>query len=279
MSRARRGARDERHASDPSGYWDDVARARGGAPLWRLHADRATRALLARWLPSGRVARVLKTDLYDEACTDGLVPELAAHADGVFGIDVSPVVAASAGARARVLAVAGDVRLLPFRSGSFDVVVSNSTLDHFAEHAEIGRALAEIERVLAPDGVLILTLDNARHPMVRVRNALAPLLARAGILPYAVGATHGPRGLRAALDSSGFALLELTAVHHFPRLLLVAIERLARGRGGAAALRLACSAEALERLPTRWWTGQYVAALVQPRRDREAGRALARGAA
>lgn len=278
MIRARRGAYDDRHASDPAAYWDEVARGRtGDVPLWRLHADRATRALLDRWLPRGRIRRLLKTDLYDESCTDGLVPQLATRAERVFGVDVSRVVAASAAARTRVRAVAGDVRALPYRGATFDVIVSNSTLDHFADHREIGRALAEIERVLAPDGVLILTLDNPRHPVVRLRNALAPLLARAGILPYAVGATHGPRALRGALEENGFALIELTAVHHFPRLLLVALERLGRGRGRAAgaALRLASSAEALERLPTRWWTGQYVAALVQPRRAGD----VARGAA
>ena len=261
-----RRSHEAAHASAPTAYWDAVARATGDAPpaLWRLHADQATQALLDRWLPEGDLGRVLKTDLYDESCTAGLVPALAARAAAVVGVDVSTVVARSARAHGEVCAVAGDVRHLPFADASFDVIVSNSTLDHFAHHAEIDRGLAELERVLAPDGVLILTLDNPRHPLVRLRNALAPSLQRIGIVPYAVGATYGPRGLRTALEDSGFALVELTAVHHFPRLVLVALERLLGGRGAAAALRLARRGEALERWPTRYWTGQYVAALARP---------------
>jgi SAM-dependent methyltransferase len=263
MTRGRGVADDHDHASDPTAYWDAVARANdtATAPLWRQHADLATRALLGRWLPPGRPRRVLKTDLYDETCSEGLVATLAAHAETVLGIDVSPLIAAGAATRSGVGAVAGDVRRLPFRSGSFDVVVSNSTLDHFGDHAQIAAALHEIERVLAPDGVLILTLDNPGHPLVRVRNALAPLLRRIGVVPYAVGATHGRDGLQRALDDAGFAVAQLTAVHHFPRVALVGVERVAGVRAAAAALRVACAAERLERWPTRWWTGQYVAAL------------------
>lgn len=273
MTRSR-AAEEHDHASDPTAYWDAVARSRDGSPpaLWRTHADLATRALLERWLPAGRVPRLLKTDLYDETCSDGLVPHLAARAGGVIGVDVSPVIAASAAARSGVGAVAGDVRRLPFRSGAFDVVVSNSTLDHFADHAQIAAALAELRRVLAPDGVLIVTLDNPGHPLVRVRNALAPLMRRAGIVPYAVGATHGRDGLRRALEDGGFCVAEVAAVHHFPRVALVAVERLLGARAGGAALGVACAAERLGRWPTRWWTGQYVAALAYAHR-RSAGAA------
>lgn len=267
MSRVPRGAHGGTSASDPTAYWDSVARAGGAAPaLWRLHADQATGALLDRWLPVDRPARVLKTDLYDETCTAGLVPVLTARARLAIGIDVSPLVAAAAVRRSGIRAAACDVRRLPFRADSFDVVVSNSTLDHFATHDDIAHALREIERVLTADGYLVITLDNPAHPLVRVRNALAPLWQRVGIVPYAVGATHGRRGLHAALVGCGFEPVELTAVHHFPRLVLVALERLVGRRAASGALRVAGSAERLGRLPTRWWTGQYVAALARPRR-------------
>ena len=269
--------RADAHVSDPTAYWDGVARATHERPaaLWRLQADLATEELLERWLPPGDLGRVLKTDLYDESCTDGLVPALALRAGAVIGIDVSCVVAQAARMPAPACAVAADVRRLPFRAGSFDVIVSNSTLDHFAQHADIERGLAELERVLAADGILIVTLDNPGHPLVRLRNALAPLLQRLGVVPYAVGATHGARGLRTALEDSGFALVELTAVHHFPRVALVAIERLLGSRGGAAVLRLAHRGEALGRWPTRFLTGQYVAALARPVRPGAASEAAA----
>lgn len=268
MTRAFRAADGHDHASSPSAYWDAVARANDAtrAPLWRRHADLATRALLERWLPAARPRRLLKTDLYDETCSEGLVATLAARADGVIGIDVSTVIAASARVRSGVCALAGDVRRLPFRSGTFDVVVSNSTLDHFGDHAQIAAALHELERVLADDGTLLLTLDNPGHPLLRVRNTLSPVLRRVGLVPYAVGATHGRDGLRRALEDAGFVVLELTAVHHFPRVVLVGAERVLGPGLAARVLRVACAAEALARLPTRWWTGQYVAALARPRR-------------
>src|SRR5262249_17458556 len=88
-----------------------------------------------------------------------------------------------------------------------------------------------------------------------------------GAVPYAVGASYGPRGLARALERSGFDLLEVTAIHHFPRLVLVAFERLLRGDAGSrwrtGAVRGAVAAEVLGAWPTRQWTGQYVAVLAR----------------
>ncbi|MEW6271714.1 MAG: class I SAM-dependent methyltransferase, partial [Thermodesulfobacteriota bacterium] len=251
-----------------SAYWDGIASATGAAkpPLWRLHADRATLALLDRWLPAERRHRVLKTDLYDESCTAGLAPSLGERSDVVVGIDVSTVVARRAAADGAVLAVACDVRRLPFRSGSFDAVVSNSTLDHFAHGRDIDRGLRELERVLADAGSLIVTLDNPRHPLVGLRQTLAPLWQRLGVVPYPLGATYGSRALHEALAASGFEVLEMTAVHHFPRIVLVAAQRLLRGPLVARLLRVADRAERLGTWPTRFLTGQYVAALARPAR-------------
>jgi hypothetical protein len=55
-------------------YWDTVARklqSSGKQSLWRVHSDAVNVALCARWLPKGRMKHLLKTDLFDEAVTDG----------------------------------------------------------------------------------------------------------------------------------------------------------------------------------------------------------------
>jgi SAM-dependent methyltransferase len=56
--------------------------------------------------------------------------------------------------------VVGDARRLPFPRDSFDVVFSYSVLQHFAKPDTL-RTLAEIARVLKPDGTAMLQFANA----------------------------------------------------------------------------------------------------------------------
>src|SRR5215208_2152993 len=117
--------------------------------LLRAYSDAVNAGLVRRWLPSLGGARVLKTDLFDEAVAAGLVPELRAAGASVVGIDVSDATVAAARTRYPELEVlVGDVRRLPFANGSFDAVISNSTLDHFESAAELREGVGELHRVL-----------------------------------------------------------------------------------------------------------------------------------
>jgi SAM-dependent methyltransferase len=92
----------------------------------------------------------------------------AAVPDGLVGVDL--VERDVAGLRS----VVADVRALPFASGSFDVVVCISTLEHVGmdnrvyggpgERDETGRpaALRELRRVLARTGRLLVTVPTGR---------------------------------------------------------------------------------------------------------------------
>ncbi|MDF1551817.1 MAG: class I SAM-dependent methyltransferase [Deferrisomatales bacterium] len=255
--------------TDTGKYWDRVAREwREGHPqqLWRAHSDALYRDLLARWLPAAAPGRLLKTDLFDEAVGEGLYGALAARASTVVGVDLS----VETGGRAHrnhpgLLAVGGDARRLPFASDTFDVVFSNSTLDHFDSREEIVESLREIGRVLRPAGTLLITLDNLSNPVVALRQVLPfQLLNRLGLLPYRVGATYRPAGLRRALEQCGFAVDRTGAVLHCPRALVVALARLLEKRGSTRArarfLRFLGGFEQLSAWPTRFATGYYVAA-------------------
>jgi SAM-dependent methyltransferase len=232
--------------------------------LWRAHSDAVNAAVLQRWLPAAPCARVLKTDLWDEAMGRGLHPLLAAHAQRVTGIDFVPGVLAAAAARYPALdAVAADVRRLPFGRATFAAVVSTSTLDHFRTRDDILVALRELHRVLEPAGTLLLTLDNRANPVVALRNALPyPLLRRAGLVPYPVGATCGPRRLRGLLAEAGFEVLAATALLHCPRVFAIgSARRLQRNADAGAGARFLARLQRWERLarwPTRFLTGYFI---------------------
>jgi SAM-dependent methyltransferase len=265
--RATMDGRRIRSGDAASRRWDSALEPLLDEPaggLWRLHSDATNASLFERWLPPQPCANLLKTDLFDEAMGSGLYPLLTAHARRVAAIDVAPTVLAAATMRyPALLAATADVRRLPFASGSFDVVVSNSTLDHFDTRDEIFASLRGFHRILRPGGRLLLTMDNLANPAVALRNALPyALLRRLNLVAYPLGATAGPRRLRRMLNHVGFDVLETVALLHCPRALSVALARRCERRGTAEAkarfLRMAARWERLARWPTRYLTGYFV---------------------
>jgi len=255
-------------------YWDEIAgawRCVGEERSWRMVSDAVNAQLLTRWLSPDPAGSVLKTDLFDEVVGGGLVPWLSGSFKRVAGIDISPALVEMARARfPRLQAETADVRVLPFPDAEFDTVVSNSTLDHFPSHDDIAVALRELHRVLKSGGRLLVTFDNPLNPIVAIRNALPERLRTAsGIVPFAVGATCGPRRLRALLQQTGFEVSKVGAVFHCPRLLVVLGGHLVDRHGSATTkrryIKLWTAFERLASLPTRFLTGYFVAALAYKR--------------
>ena len=245
-------------------HWDDVVESwpdAGSRAFIRAYNDEINRALIERWLPA-HSSRLLKTDLFDEAVGVGLVPALSLRADIVVGVDASAAaVEASRRRYPELQAEVGDVRALPFEDGSFDAVVSNSTLDHFATIEELERGIAELGRVLAPGGILVITLDNRANPFVALRNALPSRLLRGlRLVHFYIGATYGPKGLRAALERTGFSVVESAAIMHFPRVVARGASALSGASSKGSLMRTVLAFESLARFPTRYLTGQFVAA-------------------
>ena len=75
----------------------------------------------------------------------------------VVGLDFTYNFLSMARHEGRSHLVQGDATALPFRSGSFDAVVCSETLEHIPDD---GAAVAEIRRVLAPGGLLFVTVPN-----------------------------------------------------------------------------------------------------------------------
>jgi SAM-dependent methyltransferase len=180
------------------------------------------------------------------------------------GIDLSVTITTAARDRYPNLhAAAADVRSLPFADSAFDVVVSNSTLDHFATRDDLLAGLRELTRILERRGELLLTLDNPANPIVALRNLTPHFWRRVGIVPYPVGPTLGRRSLDRALQQLGFDVVAEAAFMHCPRVLAVAMAGfLERHAGARSQKRFLGALSAFERMaewPTRYVTGHYVA--------------------
>jgi SAM-dependent methyltransferase len=213
-------------------YWDRVARSQTAAyhldPVMAEHKRRVHLALLRRAGPLSGGARILKTDLFEEALGGDEVllswPETGEAR--VFGIDFSGEICDRARGRFAhagrpALVARADARALPFPDAAFDLVFSCSTLDHFESRAPLVEGLREAVRVLAPGGEFVLTLDNPRalfYPLVR-------RLERRGWIGFRLGETLAPSEAEAVLAAEGLAIVETRGIYHVPRVLFTALLR------------------------------------------------------
>lgn len=111
----------------------------------------------------------------------------------------------------------------PLPDDSFDMMLSNFTLEHFADPPT---ALANMHRWLRPGGTLVVTTVNRRHPFVAAylnmprgpQRWLQPMVkASAADAHPLVGACNDPAAVRAALAAAGFGRIELETVPHLAR--------------------------------------------------------------
>lgn len=94
----------------------------------------------------------------DIACGEGFGSSILAEtASKVIGVDIQEPIVAHARETYRdpkLQFEVGSVTAIPWETNSFDVVVSFETIEHIKEQAEM---LAEVKRVLLPNGILILS--------------------------------------------------------------------------------------------------------------------------
>lgn len=95
----------------------------------------------------------------DVACGEGYGAHALerAGARSVIGVDISEEACAHARRKYGLDARSGDAAHLPLDDGCVDLVTSFETIEHVPDPAVF---LGEIDRVLAPDGVLVLSTPN-----------------------------------------------------------------------------------------------------------------------
>ncbi len=241
-------------------------------PLVAAQKREVHQRLVRRWLNGAAPHSVLKTDVFEEAFgRDQLLFDLFPKAGLVVGMDIDPTHAAAAqhNAPPRPFAfLVTDVRRTAFRPSSFDVILSNSTLDHFDTAAELRSALDELARLLRPGGTLIVTLDNPRNPFYRILR----WLSRRRFAPFSLGCTASRRQLNAWLEASGLIVTTNDWLIHNPRLLSTALFLALRrtlGRSADPLIRALLGLfSLLGRLPTRSLTACFVAACAHKPADK-----------
>ena len=139
---------------------------RESSEAYSLWEYRVAKNLLESY--AGRLGDLGGKRVLDIGC--GLGGKTVAYAEArarVTGVDLSEknIAQCSAFARARGVEAAfaaGDAERLPFAGGSFDVVIANDSLEHFANPEG---ALRELARVLAPGGSIFLFFTPWKSPL------------------------------------------------------------------------------------------------------------------
>ncbi len=253
-------------------YWDAVA---DGTPLnhnfdelTAEHYRCAHLNLLSRWVSINSTDSILKTDLFAEAvCPNrSFLWTIIKGGNYVTGIDISEDICTKAGENAARLApdrafsfTTCDVRSLCFDNNTFDLIISDSTLDHFKQKSDIAVALKELVRVLKPGGTLVITMDN--------KNNISEPLFRLWILlhlsPFYIGKTYSMKELQTALSQAGMQIEEATAIVHNPRFfakLMVAVFRgVSPQKHGVWSRKLFDYFDGLENRKTKYLTAQFIA--------------------
>ena len=203
-----------------SSDWDAVA-IRGKHYLFDVFFCRSKRRqiiqLIRQWDITTGYKRVLKTDMFEEAIGgDGILSFLSNRYGRIFCLDISLKVLDGARKKNSVCSaeyVLGDVRNPAFKDNTFDLIISNSTIDHFPQ---IDAALQELRRILKPKGVLILTLHNrlqfAFSSMIFIKRLLK-------IKDYSYGYSYSYRNICSRLLKAGFQVSESDYIYFFPPLI------------------------------------------------------------
>jgi SAM-dependent methyltransferase len=171
------------------------ARADGsGRPVTALDAGCGRISQLASF--RGRIGRLVGADIH--------APATVAHFDEFAVVDLCRPGKA-------------------FAHGTFDVILSSFTLEHFDEPTT---ALANIHAWLTPGGTLVATTVNRRHPFVAAYLGLPGILRRplqrlvkrtAADAHPLVGACNDPATVSAALNGAGFREVHIETVGHLAR--------------------------------------------------------------
>ncbi|HEX7474646.1 MAG TPA: class I SAM-dependent methyltransferase [Dehalococcoidales bacterium] len=226
--------------------------------------------LIARWADIKEHQVILKTDLFTEAFGQEQFLFDIPSAKNVIGIDVATEIVKRAKSQAELHGIdssqyfCGDVRKIPLQDNSVDIVISDSTLDHFSSEKDIITSLAEIGRVLRIGGILVLTMDN-NHNFTYMPYFAVRLWMKLRMAPYFIGKSLSISQLKIILEGKGMHVEESTAIFHYPhpdllvRWLERALSKLSANKLDHTIRKSLTWLDKLEGRKTKYLTGRYIA--------------------
>jgi ubiquinone/menaquinone biosynthesis C-methylase UbiE len=261
-----------KHLGHTTNFWNLTSRnipvGQGYDELMAEQYRRVHFNLITAWVELSPRETILKTDLFAEAMCPlrAFLPDILKINRNTTGIDISSEICR----RARDMAakycrgdlpeiISCDIRQLPFGNASFDLIISDSTLDHFSDKGDIILALRELARVLKPGGTLIITMDNKSN----ITEPLFRFWILVGLAPFYIGKTYSMSELKQGLKNAGLLIKDCRTIMHNPRYftkLIVAVIRKIRGENGNHQIRaLLDFLDGLEKTKFNLLTAQFIA--------------------
>jgi len=175
--------------------------------------------LIKKWALTLKGKKILKTDLYEEAFgEDHFLFWLLKQNENTFGMDISYNIAKKAKLRSGEFnttfknCIVSDIRNCAFKDDSFDLIISNSTIDNL-QSKDVPSAFRELRRILKPSGILILTLDNIHNPLYRLGYTIEKILRTNR---HYQGSCYSLKTIKRLAQENKLKILDSTAIVHIP---------------------------------------------------------------
>lgn len=214
-------------------------------------------ALLRREIGSLAGKRVLKLDLWNEAINTRILHWMDSEGAQAVGLDLSHVVTFRAlrnslQNHSRPHLTRADIREVPFRTASFDVVYTMGTIEHIDEYDV---ALAEICRVLKPGGRAIIGVPYRWD--IFLRPLLVAFLEAIGRYPYAPEKSFSASALRREIEAAGLEFRSRTGILAMPGVLRM-LDLFLYSRGSSLVRATEPIISCFESLERRWrWIARF----------------------
>ncbi len=208
-------------ASHLKSSWDRVGRSLPAfidAASTRYYFE-CERLLLGRYFRNLEGKRLFKTDLWDEAKNTQILFWAAEQGADIYGIDISPAIAAEARTRfarqkkgsVRAGFIVSDLRSIAAADQSFDYVYSMGTIEHFPEYKQ---AIRECYRVLKKGGLAIIGVPNKLD--LFLRPLLVSILHRLNLYYYGQEKSFSGKELERMMEEAGFRIIGRSGILFIP---------------------------------------------------------------